>query len=69
MSHIYQALEQTCREKTSTGATPFSLQTEVVRGSRNAEMTNQMLANEGTILGVVLNKRRYFIPEFLYKKL
>ena len=40
MSNIYEALEQACREKTSTGVTPeLSLQTEVIRGvTLNTEM-------------------------------
>jgi protein-tyrosine kinase len=29
----------------------------------------KILANGGQILGVVLNRRRYYIPEFLYKKM
>lgn len=32
-------------------------------------MKKKILANGGSILGVVLNKRRYYIPELLYKKL
>jgi len=29
----------------------------------------KILANGGAVLGVVLNKRRYYIPEFLYKRI
>jgi protein-tyrosine kinase len=32
-------------------------------------MKKKILSNGGSILGVVLNKRRYYIPEPLYKKL
>ncbi|HBG07399.1 MAG: chromosome partitioning protein [Geobacteraceae bacterium GWC2_58_44] len=32
-------------------------------------MKKKILANGGSILGVVLNKRRYYIPDALYKKL
>jgi protein-tyrosine kinase len=41
MSNIYEALEQACRERTSTGVTPeLTLQTEVVHCiSLNSEMT------------------------------
>jgi len=41
MSNIYEALEQACREKTTTGVTPeLALQTEVLRGiTLSTEMT------------------------------
>ncbi|MCC6152768.1 MAG: hypothetical protein IT367_03370 [Candidatus Hydrogenedentes bacterium] len=34
---------------------------------RNA--VEQLTAQNGTVVGVVLNKRRYFIPSFIYRKL
>jgi len=71
MSQIYQALERACREKTSTGAAPLSLQTEVVRGSLNAWLHHQVvsLLSKSSHKLIQFDKRRYYIPEFLYNKL
>jgi protein-tyrosine kinase len=33
------------------------------------KLRDEIVKNGGNILGVVLNKRRYYIPEFLYKRL
>jgi Mrp family chromosome partitioning ATPase len=30
---------------------------------------DQFAAQDGTVLGVVLNNRRYYIPNFIYRKL
>jgi len=32
-------------------------------------LKKQILLNGGNILGVVFNKRRYYIPEFVYKQI
>jgi Mrp family chromosome partitioning ATPase len=29
----------------------------------------EIQANRGSVLGVVLNKRKFYIPEFIYKRL
>ena len=45
------------------------LEAEKTRREVAKNIKNKILANGGSILGVVFNKRRYYIPDFLYKKL
>ncbi|MEI8207718.1 MAG: AAA family ATPase [Methylococcales bacterium] len=43
------------------------MEAETTRWPVVEEAKNRILGNDGNILGLVLNKRRYYTPEFLYK--
>jgi protein-tyrosine kinase len=45
------------------------IEAEKTRRKVAESVKSRIMANGGTILGVVLNKRRHYIPDFLYKKL
>lgn len=45
------------------------IEAEKTRRKIVEKLKKQIIANGGTIIGIVLNKRRYYIPEFLYKML
>lgn len=45
------------------------LEAETTRWQVAEETKNRILRNGGNILGIVLNKRQYYTPEFIYKRL
>ena len=45
------------------------LEAEKTRRQTVLKLKNRIIANGGTIIGVVLNKRRYHIPAYIYEKL
>ena len=45
------------------------LEAETTRWPVAEETKNRILRNGGNILGIVLNKRQYYTPEFIYKRL
>lgn len=45
------------------------IESEKTRRKIVERLKKQIIANGGTIIGIIINKRRYYIPEFLYKML
>jgi Mrp family chromosome partitioning ATPase len=45
------------------------LEAEKTRWTVAESVKNKIIKNGGNLLGVVINKRRYYIPEFIYKRL
>lgn len=45
------------------------LEAEKTRGPAAKSMKDRIVNNGGKILGIVFNKRRYYIPEWMYKRL
>lgn len=45
------------------------LEAEKTRRQSVLSIKNRILSNGGTILGVIFNKRKFYIPEFIFKRL
>jgi protein-tyrosine kinase len=45
------------------------LEAEKTRGPVAENLKERIQKNGGNLLGIIFNKRRHYIPEFLYKRL